>query len=106
MPVATARRSCSPTESLRSVKRFRIADAAENLENALGGVGPLSSSASAHAGPSGSSPIERDVVEEEMKLPVEFPRDYAQELDYRNKLVLAPMVRTGSRESLIAVFTA
>ena len=102
MPVTTARRGCSPTESPRSVKRFKMADAAEKLEPPLGDLGSFSPSLFAHAGPSESSRTERDIVEEEMGLPVEFPRNYAQELDYRNKLVLAPMVRTGSRESLLA----
>lgn len=35
-------------------------------------------------------------VEEIMSEPVEFETKYAYELDYRNKLVLAPMVRTGT----------
>ena len=41
---------------------------------------------------------EADLVEEQMASPVEFRKTYAHELDYRNKLVLAPMVRTGSCE--------
>jgi hypothetical protein len=41
---------------------------------------------------------EAELVEEEMKLPIEISRTYEHELDYRNKLVLAPMVRTGSCE--------
>lgn len=35
-------------------------------------------------------------VAAEMQLPVELPQTYAYELDYRDKLVLAPMVRSGS----------
>lgn len=35
-------------------------------------------------------------VEEIMGEPVEFAAEYANELDYRGKLVLAPMVRTGT----------
>ena len=41
---------------------------------------------------------EAELVEEQMGLPVEFTRTYHHEVDYRNKLVLAPMVRTGSCE--------
>jgi hypothetical protein len=36
------------------------------------------------------------MVEREMALPFEYEKKYTHELDYRNKLVLAPMVRTGS----------
>ncbi|WVQ95833.1 hypothetical protein IAU59_002932 [Kwoniella sp. CBS 9459] len=39
---------------------------------------------------------EAELVEEQMRLPIEFPKTYENELDYREKLVLAPMVRTGS----------
>lgn len=35
-------------------------------------------------------------VEEEMSLPIQIPRTYAREIDYENKLVLAPMVRSGT----------
>lgn len=41
---------------------------------------------------------EDELVEHEMSLPVELPKSYENEIDYRNKLVLAPMVRSGSRE--------
>jgi hypothetical protein len=42
---------------------------------------------------------EADIVEREMALPIEHVKSYKHELDYRNKLVLAPMVRTGSCKS-------
>lgn len=38
------------------------------------------------------------LVEEEMAKPIEVLKTYERELDYENKLVLAPMVRTGSCE--------
>jgi tRNA-dihydrouridine synthase 2 len=41
---------------------------------------------------------EEEMVEREMGLPIEHVKTYENELDYRNKLVLAPMVRTGSCE--------
>jgi hypothetical protein len=41
---------------------------------------------------------EVELVEKEMALPIEFDKTYETEIDYRNKLVLAPMVRTGSCE--------
>ncbi|EIW71544.1 hypothetical protein TREMEDRAFT_42909 [Tremella mesenterica DSM 1558] len=37
-----------------------------------------------------------EMIEKIMSSPIEHPRTYIHELDYRNKLVLAPMVRTGS----------
>jgi len=42
---------------------------------------------------------EAELVEREMGLPFEFEKKYENEIDYRNKLVLAPMVRTGSCKS-------
>jgi len=39
-----------------------------------------------------------DPVESEMALPVEYVKSYDHEIDYRNKLVLAPMVRSGTCE--------
>jgi hypothetical protein len=42
---------------------------------------------------------EAELVEREMGLPSEFEKKYENEIDYRNKLVLAPMVRTGSCKS-------
>jgi tRNA-dihydrouridine synthase 2 len=41
---------------------------------------------------------DEDAVESEMQRIIEHPKRYDKEIDYRNKLVLAPMVRTGSRE--------
>lgn len=38
------------------------------------------------------------LVEEQMARPIEVRKTYHRELDYENKLVLAPMVRTGSCE--------
>lgn len=43
---------------------------------------------------------EAEMVEREMGLPIEYVKTYKHELDYRNKLVLAPMVRTGSCKSI------
>lgn len=40
-----------------------------------------------------------DLVEEEMAKPIEVPKTYEKEISYENKLVLAPMVRTGSSKS-------
>ena len=39
-----------------------------------------------------------ELVEREMSGEIEVPRTYTREIDYENKLVLAPMVRTGSSE--------
>lgn len=43
---------------------------------------------------------EAELVDREMGLPFEFEKKYENEIDYRNKLVLAPMVRTGSCKSI------
>ena len=40
-----------------------------------------------------------DPVEEQMSLPIEHVKTYEHEIDYRNKLVLAPMVRSGTCKS-------
>lgn len=93
MPVAT---HVSAADISRPVKRQKI-EAAEDEEAMLNEA-------------SGSSPRRRPrpvpavdddeaaLVEEQMSLPFEYTKEYEQELDYRNKLVLAPMVRTGSCE--------
>lgn len=41
---------------------------------------------------------EAQLVREQMALPIEHVKTYEYELEYRNKLVLAPMVRSGSCE--------
>jgi hypothetical protein len=46
----------------------------------------------------GGDVSEAELVEMEMGLPFEYEKKYEHEIDYRNKLVLAPMVRTGSCE--------
>jgi hypothetical protein len=38
-------------------------------------------------------------VQEQMSLPIEHVKTYQNEIDYRNKLVLAPMVRSGTCKS-------
>ncbi|KAJ9102650.1 hypothetical protein QFC19_004759 [Naganishia cerealis] len=50
-------------------------------------------SAKSYAAP---SPSMQAAVEEEMGKTIEVAKTYEKELDYENKLVLAPMVRTGS----------
>ncbi|WVO13899.1 hypothetical protein L204_101523 [Cryptococcus depauperatus] len=41
-------------------------------------------------------PSTEELIEEQMKLPLEYIKRYEKHLNYREKLVLAPMVRTGS----------
>lgn len=41
------------------------------------------------------------LIEQEMALPIEVRKTYNREIEYENKLVLAPMVRTGSCESSV-----
>ena len=95
--VVATRRSCSPVESSHTHKRLRTDDPINTLELADEFSHPIAT-ASAQAGPSVIHFEEADLVEEQMASPVEFRKTYAHELDYRNKLVLAPMVRTGSCE--------
>ena len=94
MPVAV-RRSMSPDGPLPSTKRMKGNEPPYAVDI------PLSepvASASIHEPLVTSSISEERLVEEEMAKPVEIVKKYGHELDYRNKLVLAPMVRTGSRE--------
>jgi hypothetical protein len=84
MPIATSP-SPSPTEDSRPVKRIKT-----------GLNSPKLSSDGTVSGSTESS--EAAMVEEEMRLPPDFSKIYTHELDYCKKLVLAPMVRTGSCE--------
>ncbi len=95
MPIAT-RRSCSPFESARAIKQRRIDETDGGLDESVDKVDTASLACSPQAGPSTSHIDEVDSIEEQMAIPAEFTRSYAHELDYRNKLVLAPMVRTGT----------
>jgi hypothetical protein len=83
MPISTES-PASPT-SPRAMKRQKVDHPPERAVVSDGG------------GEAGMT--EHEMVEREMALPVEYVRTYEHELDYRNKLVLAPMVRTGSCES-------
>ncbi|WVF68294.1 hypothetical protein IAT40_003059 [Kwoniella sp. CBS 6097] len=117
MPIATAR-SASPNFSVdgidgpRDAKRLKMETKAaakkiqeEDLINAEEVHGATSSASAAgnstgkadfNAAPSDDLRTEEEIVEEQMALPIEFSKTYENELDYREKLVLAPMVRTGS----------
>jgi hypothetical protein len=83
MPVATVR-SASPAEEPRPAKRPKPDVAAAGGE-----------------GEAADDRTEAEMVEEQMTLPLEFTKAYFKELDYRKKLVLAPMVRTGTCKSAI-----
>ncbi|KAK4688288.1 tRNA-dihydrouridine synthase 2, partial [Tremellales sp. Uapishka_1] len=101
MPIATTR-SASPPGSPRPTKRIRVEVDPENAAASTSVVIiPTVEALDSSSSPSipamtGESSTEAEIVEREMSLPVEFAKSYAHELDYRNKLVLAPMVRTGS----------
>ncbi|WVR08010.1 hypothetical protein IAU60_005054 [Kwoniella sp. DSM 27419] len=47
---------------------------------------------------------EAELVERQMSLPVEYSKTYEKELEYKEKLVLAPMVRTGSSETGVITY--
>lgn len=91
---ASFSRSSSPSTDEPIAKRARV-DGSERPRLPTSAV-----TTEQHLSPDESSvPCESEAaeVERQMALPVEYPRTYATELDYRNKLVLAPMVRTGTR---------
>ncbi|KAJ9097185.1 hypothetical protein QFC21_004854 [Naganishia friedmannii] len=56
----------------------------------------LNSATTAETSYAPPTPTMQALVEEEMEKPIEVMKTYQKELDYENKLVLAPMVRTGS----------
>lgn len=86
--------SASPgAESSRVLKRQKLDHTDHDAKEP---VPVMPQSAEAKTGEEEMS--EAEMVEREMGLPVEYVRTYKHELDYRNKLVLAPMVRTGSCE--------
>lgn len=82
MPIATLRpREDSPGDS-PSAKRVKLAEeifVAKDV-SAADSIGKDVSSSTA----------------DEMQLPIEYVKTYEHDLDYRDQLVLAPMVRTGS----------
>lgn len=86
MPIATGSSSRSQSPQPSSVKRQKLAHEEQPV-------------ASLAHGAEGAGLSEAELVEREMSLPVEHVKTYDHELDYRNKLVLAPMVRTGSCKS-------
>jgi tRNA-dihydrouridine synthase 2 len=90
-PLQISTMSGSPIQqsSPRAMKRQKLDH--DPQEVATGGA------AADHAAQDEAS--EAELVEREMGLPFEFEKKYENEIDYRNKLVLAPMVRTGSCES-------
>ncbi|KAK6908451.1 hypothetical protein I203_102452 [Kwoniella mangroviensis CBS 8507] len=96
MAVATAR-SPSPAGAVREVKRLKTDHTSTPSQQVKSQSTPI---ASDNAQPNGSDdsdqPNEAELVEEQMSLPIEFPKTYENELNYRDKLVLAPMVRTGT----------
>jgi hypothetical protein len=93
MPIAMAR-LLSPLHEGHSVKRQRtgntsanciLAEPSNNLADWTEAVKVASERAH-----------EMKLVDEEMSKPVEFSREYEVEVEYRDQLVLAPMVRTGT----------
>ncbi|TYJ52955.1 hypothetical protein B9479_006424 [Cryptococcus floricola] len=101
MPVPTPRDS-SPSAEHRPSKRTK-----SNTDHVLPGAmltnEGLGNSSFTTSDPGlTTSPFTKDtrseeqLVAEQMDLPVEVSREYENDIDYREKLVLAPMVRTGS----------
>lgn len=116
MPVPT--RPSSPPTDLPAAKRARLSlsprpavsddSTAPETNSTAAEIKPsrkmkakLQGAAEAHQRAEAAKHVEPDDVlrarvEEIMGEPIEIPKQYAYELDYRNKLVLAPMVRTGT----------
>ncbi|WWC73693.1 uncharacterized protein I206_107665 [Kwoniella pini CBS 10737] len=101
MPVAIAR-SPSPNQNIRDAKRHKAQHAPvvseEDMINAA--EGSIRSAAIAKNDLVTVQDIpnrtEAELIEEQMAMPIEYPKTYENELNYREKLVLAPMVRTGT----------
>jgi tRNA-dihydrouridine synthase 2 len=111
MPVPTRQRSGSPSSATqeRSIKRTKMGSDHEMTaeEMAVNGIDPSELSQvmvddKMKASGSGSGEVrsagttEAELLEREMSLPTEVEKTYKHEIDYRNKLVLAPMVRSGT----------
>ncbi|WWC95831.1 hypothetical protein V866_002698 [Kwoniella sp. B9012] len=96
MAVATAR-SPSPAGDVREVKRLKTDHTSTPSQQAQSQSTPITSDdAQPDVSADANQPNEAELVEEQMSLPIEFPKTYENELNYRDKLVLAPMVRTGT----------
>jgi tRNA-dihydrouridine synthase 2 len=111
MPVPTRQRSGSPSSATqeRSLKRTKMGSDHEMTaeEMAMNGIDPselpqIMVDEKMKASGSGSGEVrsagmtEAELLEREMSLPIEVEKTYKHEIDYRNKLVLAPMVRSGT----------
>jgi hypothetical protein len=96
---------CSPSRSASpSAKRIKLANGqagistAAETEQSLDAPPPSTTTTTTDAEYPTPDAALRALVEEEMQKPIEVLKTYERELDYENKLVLAPMVRTGSCE--------
>ena len=99
-------RSPSPSQS-PSAKRIKLANGQAGMSTATNTAPVPSIEVSApvndEAYPAPDAAVLK-MVEEEMEKPIEIVKTYERELDYENKLVLAPMVRTGSCEHWSLLF--
>ncbi|WWC92804.1 uncharacterized protein L201_007763 [Kwoniella dendrophila CBS 6074] len=88
MPVATAR-SPSPVGDVRDNKRLKTEHVSkspvQDEMTAINGIEVVDHITEL------DTRSEADLVEEQMNLPIEYLKTYEKELDYREKLVLAPM---------------
>lgn len=96
MASGTIRGASPATEFEHQSKRPRLE--AEDTQIANPSSIDVQSSFSIVGDCSDSIVSENELVEEQMRLPIEYTRSYDNEINYKNKLVLAPMVRTGSCE--------
>lgn len=81
----------SATKMTAALRRSPAADPPEHPSKRM----KVDASAEPETGTSGSM---EDTVAREMALPFECTKKYQRELDYGNKLILAPMVRSGTCE--------
>jgi hypothetical protein len=103
--ISTMPTRCSPSRSASpSAKRIKLANGQAGIsaavETAQATDAPTLSTTTTTTDAAYPAPDAalRALVEEEMQKPIEVLKTYERELDYENKLVLAPMVRTGSCE--------
>lgn len=103
--ISTMPTRCSPSRSVSpSAKRIKLANGQAGVSTApetaqSADAPPSTTTTTTDAAYPAPDAALRALVEEEMQKPIEVLKTYERELDYENKLVLAPMVRTGSCES-------
>lgn len=104
MPEAVARQpSRSPSPPAKRLKMDSIPSKSVTAQNAVAGPSTASRAPPREVLTESQTASLLEMVEEEMGKDIDVSRTYERELDYENKLVLAPMVRTGSCKAWLTV---